>query len=145
MYLWLFTCTQCRRSFIWFLYACLLCAFAIGDNKPSPMRITHQQLMNALRETRPSVTASERQRYDRMQVICLLLFSLSGVPVWKKEESNSKKTLLINVLFIFHLSVFDSHPRAATRTLTPDTAATPTSTNRLSRPGSRWLERGRNN
>lgn len=50
----------------------LLCAFAAGD-KPSQMRITHQLLMNALRETRPSVTASERQRYDRMQVIYLLL------------------------------------------------------------------------
>lgn len=54
------------------LYTCLLCAFA-ADDKPSQIRITHQLLMNALRETRPSVTASERQRYDRMQVIYILL------------------------------------------------------------------------
>ncbi|KAK4022478.1 hypothetical protein OUZ56_007940 [Daphnia magna] len=36
------------------------------NNEPSPIRITHQLLMNALRETRPSVSASERQRYDRI-------------------------------------------------------------------------------
>ncbi len=53
---------------------CLFYAFAIGDNnKPSPIHITHQLLVDALRETRPSVTASERQRYDRMQVTFIYL------------------------------------------------------------------------
>ncbi len=41
-----------------------------GDRQPGPIRIAQEHLVAALRETRPSVSASERQRYNQMYAPC---------------------------------------------------------------------------
>lgn len=49
-----------------FFFFSLLYRLAIGGEPCPVIRITHQLLVNALQETRPSVSPSERKRYERM-------------------------------------------------------------------------------
>ena len=49
-----------------FFFSFLLYRLAIGGEPCPVIRITHQLLVNALQETRPSVSPSERKRYERM-------------------------------------------------------------------------------
>ena len=55
--------------FTFFLFSPPVLFYALAmDRQAGPIRITQEHLVAALRETRPSVSASERQQYDRMYV-----------------------------------------------------------------------------
>jgi hypothetical protein len=55
--------------FTFFLFSPPVLFYALAmDRQAGLIRITQEHLVAALRETRPSVSASERQQYDRMYV-----------------------------------------------------------------------------
>ena len=80
--------------FTFFLFSPPVLFYALAmDRQAGPIRITQEHLVAALRETRPSVSASERQQYDRMYVN----FQAEKT---EKEWKNNKQGTHLSILII---------------------------------------------